>query len=277
MLENGADRQGRGRLGEMIYKEQASAIDVRKSFVVLCLLASPSPANLLSASSSTSAFLISRETLHTSVASTQEDRTGQSTGSLRLSESNLHSPGLFPPPDSCGATRKPNVRQTRNFVDSTLNVQALLVGSSSSETTALRDRRLLHTLAVGFEHGFCPCPSVLRSVSLVSSNSLPLGPVNSIQTYISQLYIAACFTPRRKASPHHLTHLPITMRAFDDICVAPSFQEEEQPSTTSKTVVAAVVCGVAAFAGYSIYLGRLPDLHGLDAVRYVARLAGLRP
>ncbi len=89
------------------------------------------------------------------------------------------------------------------------------------------------------------------------------------------------------------------MRAFDDICVAPSFQEEEQPSTTSKTVVAAVVCGVAAFAGYSIYLGRLPDLHGLDAcvpfrfcmyggktdrvlltrnsVRYVARLAGLRP
>lgn len=30
MLENGADRQGRGRLGEMIYKEQTSAIDVRK-------------------------------------------------------------------------------------------------------------------------------------------------------------------------------------------------------------------------------------------------------
>ena len=55
------------------------------------------------------------------------------------------------------------------------------------------------------------------------------------------------------------------MRAFDDICVQPNFQDDEQPSQTSKTVIAAVVCGVAAFAGYSIYLGRLPDLHGLDA------------
>ncbi|KAI0686279.1 hypothetical protein BC835DRAFT_1420553 [Cytidiella melzeri] len=67
------------------------------------------------------------------------------------------------------------------------------------------------------------------------------------------------------------------MRAFDDICVHPNF--EEQNNRLGKTIVTAAVCGVAAVAGYSIWLGRLPEVPAFDAnsIRYVLRFAGLRP
>ncbi|KAI0343610.1 hypothetical protein BDW22DRAFT_1428182 [Trametopsis cervina] len=68
------------------------------------------------------------------------------------------------------------------------------------------------------------------------------------------------------------------MRAFDDICVRPGV-EEPTNSDVRKTLVAASILGAAVFAGYSVWLGRIPEVPGLDtnSVRYVARLAGLRP
>jgi len=68
------------------------------------------------------------------------------------------------------------------------------------------------------------------------------------------------------------------MRAFADICEDAGDANDRRVGK-GFLLAGVVVLGAAAFGGYSVVVGHVPHIPGIDAnsVQYVLRLAGLRP